>query len=83
MDLKDFDTSCFTGTYVTGESIESDYFQRLHQLRNDSAQELRRHGKSKPEVKVTVPLSNGSEGCESVHNDQRKVTDGGGGCEGI
>lgn len=82
--LTDFDTSCFTGTYVTGETIESEYFQRLHQLRNDSAQESRRHGKSKIESKVPVPTSNGSEGCESVHNDQRKASEGvGGGCEAI
>ena len=70
---------------MTGETIESDYFQRLHQLRNDSAQESRRHGaKPKKEVKVPVPVPGGSEGCESVHNDQRKASEGvGGGCEAI
>ena len=79
----DFDTSCFTGTYVTGETIDSDYFQRLHQLRNDSAQESRRHGKPQKEVRVPASTSNGSEGCESVHNDQRKASEGVGGCEAI
>ena len=35
-----FDSSCFSGEYVTG--IESDYFERLQQLRSDEAKRKRR-----------------------------------------
>jgi amidophosphoribosyltransferase len=79
----EFDTSCFTGSYVTGETIECGYFKRLHELRNDSAQELRRLGKI--EITETQPvLSGGDGGCESVHNDQSaEVVDAARGCEAI
>lgn len=40
--LRDFDTSCFTGTYVTGECITDSYFHKLHELRNDDMQEKSR-----------------------------------------
>lgn len=85
--LKMFDTSCFTGTYVTGQKIGDEYFGRLHKLRNDSAQELRRSGAvpSKPEIpEETITPSGGDEGCESMHNDKRDVvTDAKKGCEAI
>ena len=35
-----FDSSCFSGEYVTG--IESDYFDRIRQLRSDEAKKKRR-----------------------------------------
>ncbi|HZW17294.1 MAG TPA: amidophosphoribosyltransferase [Luteimonas sp.] len=35
-----FDSSCFSGEYVTG--IESDYFERIRQLRSDEAKRKRR-----------------------------------------
>jgi amidophosphoribosyltransferase len=35
-----FDTSCFSGEYVTG--IDGDYFERLKQVRSDQAKQLRR-----------------------------------------
>jgi amidophosphoribosyltransferase len=35
-----FDTSCFSGEYVTG--IDADYFERLKQVRSDKAKQLRR-----------------------------------------
>jgi amidophosphoribosyltransferase len=38
--LKNFDSSCFTGEYVTG--IEPGYFERLRQLRSDDAKRKRR-----------------------------------------
>jgi amidophosphoribosyltransferase len=81
--LTEFDTSCFTGKYVTGETIECGYFKRLHDLRNDSAQELRRLGKI--EIQETQPvLTGGDGGCESVHNDQSaEVEDAARGCEAI
>jgi amidophosphoribosyltransferase len=79
----EFDTSCFTGKYVTGEKIGDDYFQKLHNMRNDSAQELRRRGSVE-----TIPSAPHSsvyaEGCESVHNDIRDAkVDRKTGCEGI
>ena len=39
--LSKFDTSCFSGTYVTGEKIGDAYFQRLYNLRNDAAKQKR------------------------------------------
>jgi amidophosphoribosyltransferase len=38
--LTRFDTSCFTGDYVTG--IEPDYFERLQRTRSDAAKRERR-----------------------------------------
>jgi len=83
LQLKAFDTSCFTGKYVTGEKIGDQYFKRLHMMRNDSAQELRRN---KPNDQISViSLSTASEqGCESVHNDKRALdADFQKGCEAI
>lgn len=37
-DIKSFDTSCFTGEYVTGD-INADYLAHIESLRNDSAKE--------------------------------------------
>ena len=37
-----FDSSCFSGEYVTG--IDPDYFERLRQLRSDEAKKKRRAG---------------------------------------
>mmetsp|Transcript_12144 Transcript_12144/g.18444 ORF Transcript_12144/g.18444 Transcript_12144/m.18444 type:complete len:579 (-) Transcript_12144:80-1816(-) len=87
--LTTFDTSCFTGIYVTGEKIGDEYFGRLHQLRNDSAQESRRNGVAVPSSESeapeeTITSSGGDEGCESMHNDKRDVvTDAQKGCEAI
>lgn len=39
-DLKKFDSSCFTGEYITG--IEPGYFERIQQLRSDEAKKKRR-----------------------------------------
>lgn len=82
--LTTFDTSCFTGTYVTGEKIGDAYFSRLQSLRNDSAQELRRHGAASVKKVPEIVQSGGSKGCESMHNDTRdNVTDAKKGCEAI
>ena len=37
-----FDSSCFTGEYVTG--VEPGYFERIDQLRSDEAKKKRRAG---------------------------------------
>jgi len=76
-----FDTSCFTGEYVTGETIGNKYFQRIHDLRNDAAQEERRSGKT---TKKEAPVVAGAQqGCESVHNDERDAQNVQNGCEAI
>jgi amidophosphoribosyltransferase len=40
--LTEFDSSCFSGEYVTG--IDAGYFERLKQLRSDEAKRKRRAG---------------------------------------
>lgn len=62
------------------------YFNRLHDLRNDSAQESRRQGGGAPKQKPVAEIipSGGDEGCESMHNDKRDTkTDANTGCEAI
>ena len=39
--ISEFDTSCFSGTYVTGD-ITPEYLERLERERNDDARSLRR-----------------------------------------
>ncbi len=62
------------------------YFNRLHDLRNDSAQESRRQGGTAQEQKTIVEIipSGGDHGCESMHNDKRDtIADANTGCEAI
>ena len=73
--IQKFDSSCFSGCYVTGEKIGDDYFTKLHERRNDDAQEKKKRG----------PESNGDEsplkkpaqsyhGCETLSNDKTAST---------
>ena len=39
-DIRDFDTSCFSGEYVTGD-VTAEYLQDLEQRRNDAAKQQR------------------------------------------
>lgn len=66
-DLKTFDTSCFSGKYVTGQAIGDEYFTKLHTLRNDDAQQERNSG--------AVNGKSSNDGCESVSNDKRVSSD--------
>lgn len=60
--LKAYESSCFSGSYVTGQNINDTYFSKLHDLRNDSAQKTKRES----------TLGAGSNhGCENLSNDQR------------
>lgn len=69
--IPQFDTSCFSGTYVTGESIQDAYFDRLHNQRNDGAKEQRKRGiEANGETPSKKPLAS-HDGCESVSNDKR------------
>lgn len=80
--LKTFDTSCFSGTYVTGEKIGDEYFNKLHQMRNDAAQEERRGVSLKGSLTGSMQGTPQSmDGCEPVSNDKRKSVTGPGGCE--
>ncbi|KAL7569233.1 hypothetical protein ACA910_016787 [Epithemia clementina (nom. ined.)] len=67
-----FDTSCFSGEYVTGEQIEDSYFTALHNERNDGAKERKKRGingeQSPSKNKKPLPSN---DGCESVSNDKR------------
>jgi len=78
--LPDFDTSCFTGKYVTGEKIGDEYFQKLFMHRNSSAKELRITSMNNLLAAAAIA---GEGGCESVHNDKREPEAGKKGCEGI
>lgn len=83
--LKEFDTSCFSGKYVTGESIDDVYFTRLHEQRNDASQEKKRSALnyvSDSNTAVVAPKQS-NDGCESVSNDKRRSSQSEGGCESI
>jgi len=61
-DVRDFDTSCFSGEYVTGD-VSAEYLQLLEQQRSDSAKARRAAGPadndhdSLPGGLTTVPFS--------------------------
>ena len=75
--FKSFDCSCFSGTYVTGETIDNDYFKRLHDKRNDAAKQERQlsqsggsgSGSGSPTAVEAMPPGS-SEGCEGMVNNQ-------------
>ena len=67
-----FDTSCFSGEYVTGERIGDEYFTKLYDLRNEGAKEVRNGNMSSGDSESRTKQSN--EGCESVSNDTREST---------
>ena len=89
VNIPKFDTSCFSGTYVTGESIQDAYFDRLHAERNDGAKEQRKRGlgadasdgSDAGSTPAKKPMAS-HDGCESVSNDKRMGKQGAGaGCE--
>jgi len=69
--LTRFDTSCFSGTYVTGEKIGDSYFQRLDNLRNDAAKQKRNKTTGMGDMGISKPQQS-NDGCEPVQNDNRK-----------
>ena len=83
--LQNFDTSCFSGKYVTGQTIGDEYFQSLHNLRNDAAKELRNNGAqsfaSTTSLNRERSAVQSNNGCESVANDRRESTVPGNACE--
>ena len=69
--LTSFDTSCFSGTYVTGETIDSEYFTRLHSLRNDDVMQGKDGGPAEANGGNGRNPQASNNGCESVSNDKR------------
>ena len=69
----DFDTSCFSGTYVTGENITDDYFKNLNNLRNDE-------GRANSSSNLSQQSQNG---CESISNNISDVEDSSSVCGGL
>jgi amidophosphoribosyltransferase len=72
--IEKYETSCFSGEYVTGEKIGDSYFEKLYASRNEAAK-LRRVSKlngvaTASEVTAKRRISGGS-GCESMSNDKR------------
>jgi len=81
--LSKFDTSCFSGTYVTGEKIGDAYFQRLYNLRNDAAKQKRDvNGVGKLGTSLSKPQQS-NDGCESVENKNRPSLIAANSCEAI
>ena len=81
--LSKFDTSCFSGTYVTGEKIGDAYFQRLYNLRNDAAKQKRDvNGVVKVGTSLSKPQQS-NDGCESVENKNRPSLIAANSCEAI
>jgi amidophosphoribosyltransferase len=66
--LTSFDTSCFSGTYVTGQKIGDSYFTKLYDLRNDDAKQTR---ENEGEIPSKKPKQS-NEGCESIPNGGQK-----------
>jgi len=75
--LTKFDTSCFSGTYVTGEKIGDAYFTRLFDLRNENTKQSLNAGNG-GNIMGDLGLSTkqkpqqSNDGCESVQNGKRK-----------
>lgn len=75
-----FDTSCFSGEYVTGETLGDEYFTRLYDLRNEGAKQ-KRNGDSTTDKTGRAKQSN--EGCESMSNDLKPKLTTRDSCESI
>lgn len=68
--LLEYESSCFSGKYVTGEDINDSYFSKLHDLRNDTAQENRRISGLESTGSAALPPGS-HHGCENLSNDKR------------
>ena len=66
-----YESSCFSGKYVTGEDINDSYFSKLHDLRNDDAK-LKRMESTGAAQAGLPPGSH--DGCENLSNDKRGTT---------
>ena len=80
--LADFDTSCFSGKYVTGHEIGDEYFTKLSGLRNDDAKQKRNSSVISLPSTSSLPVQS-NDGCESVSNDKRGGNNPDDGCESL
>jgi amidophosphoribosyltransferase len=48
-DIKEFDTSCFSGEYVTGD-VTDEYLHEIEQRRNDTAKQMREARRRGPDA---------------------------------
>ena len=73
--IEKFDSSCFSGSYVTGEKIGDDYFTKLHDMRNDDAKEKRKRGpeSNSTDSPIKKPVQS-YNGCETLSNDKTENT---------
>jgi amidophosphoribosyltransferase len=82
--LTKFDTSCFSGSYVTGEKIGDAYFQQINDLRNDAAKQSRNtSGAGELGGLTTSKPQQSNDGCESVQNDLKNGVGRTSSCEAI
>ena len=69
---QDYESSCFSGRYVTGEDVGDEYFAKLHDLRNDGAKTAKRLSSTGAGSGLGGGLPPGShDGCENLSNDKR------------
>ena len=54
--IKQFDTSCFTGKYVTGD-VSKDYLDHISSIRNDSARQIRESSERESSENTLTDLS--------------------------
>lgn len=67
--LTQFDTSCFSGIYVTGEKIGDEYFTKLYDMRNDDAKQQREDNNNISDATPSKKRPQQSnDGCESIPN---------------
>ena len=69
-----FDSSCFSGCYVTGEKIGDDYFTKLHALRNDNAKEKRKRQMEGEAASPPKKPMQSNDGCETLLNDKSAMS---------
>jgi amidophosphoribosyltransferase len=73
--IPQFDTSCFSGTYVTGETISDFYFEQLYNKRNDGAKEESQYGS--PTKTTNYMNGHSSSKSSSSHSISDQVGDAG------
>jgi amidophosphoribosyltransferase len=82
-ELTKFESSCFSGEYVTGESIGDEYFKKLYALRSDEAKEKKKRGPmcmsgsdfTEEESSPKKGPQQSDKGCETLQNDTTVATD--------
>lgn len=69
---------------MTGETIDSEYFQKLYNVRNEAAkQERNGMSSSASSSALTKGAQQSNDGCESVSNNKTGANIAGGACDGL